>query len=327
MAIVGSELVYYASAVVNDTSSNGGRISANEVVSGSSNSFWPNVPESALTAGVTQWRKGFVRVDNAANETASVLRVGLWRPTPGDDEVYLALGTQTNIQSAFGSPNLYGCGKLNTSETAGSNQFDVLVEDGAVIIFRAGDTIRISNETALGTGGTAEIHTITGTPSVSGDVVTITISGYLANDYSSANTYVASLIGTTGLAGTTAGKVVTSLSGTFAEGYMTVGNIGSIYQVLTFTFTSATAFTVASDAGISLAGGTTDATYAPTNVSKGASYFSVAPTCWGGTFAANDTVVITTVPPALPILEKRVVPAGASAFSSQARSLMFFVES
>jgi len=327
MAIVGSELVYYASAVVNDTGSNGGRISANEVVSGSSNSFWPNVPEADLTTGAIQWRKGFVRVDNAANETASVLRVGLWRPTTGDDELYLALGTQTNIQSAFGSPNLYGCGKLNTSETAGSNQFEVLVEDGTVIIFRAGDTIRISNETALGTGGTAEIHTITGTPSVSGDVVTITISGYLANDYSSANTYVASLIGTTGLAGTTAGKVVTSLSGTFAEGYMTVGNIGSIYQVLTFTFTSATAFTVASDAGISLAGGTTDATYAPTNVSKGASYFSVAPTCWGGTFAANDTVVITTVPPALPILEKRVVPAGASAFSSQARSLMFFVES
>lgn len=327
MAIVGSELVYYASAVVNDTGSNGGRISANEVVSGSSNSFWPNVPEADLTTGAIQWRKGFVRVDNAANETASVLRVGLWRPTTGDDELYLALGTQTNIQSAFGSPNLYGCGKLNTSETAGSNQFEVLVEDGAVIIFRAGDTIRISNETALGTGGTAEIHTITGTPSVSGDVVTITISGYLANDYSSANTYVASLIGTTGLAGTTTGKVVTSLSGTFAEGYMTVGNIGSIYQALTFTFTSATAFTVASDAGITLAGGTTDATYAPTNVSKGASYFSVAPTCWGGTFAANDTVVITTVPPSLPILEKRVVPAGASAFSSQARSLMFFVES
>ncbi len=327
MAIVGSELVYYASAVVNDTGSNGGRISANEVVSGSSNSFWPNVPESALSAGVTQWRKGFVRVDNAANETASTLRVGLWRPTPGDDELYLALGTQTNIQSAFGSPNLYGCGKLNTSEVVGSNQFEVLVEDGAVVIFRDGDTIRISNETALGTGGTAEIHTISGTPSVSGDVVTITISGYLANDYSNANTYVSSLIGTTGLAGTTTGKSVTSAAGTFAEGYMTVGNIGSIYQVLTFTFTSATAFTVSSDAGISLPGGTTDATWAPTNVSKGASYCSVPPSCWGGTFANGDTLAITTVPPSLPILEKRVVPAGATAFGAQARALLFLVES
>lgn len=327
MAIVGSELVYYASAVVNDTSSNGGRISANEVVSGSSNSFWPNVPEGDLTAGVTQWRKGFVRVDNAANETASVLRVGLWRPTPGDDSIYLALGTQTNIQSGFGTPDLYGVGQLNSNELTGSQEFDVLVEDGAVIIFRDGDLIRISNETSLGSGGTAEVHTINGTPTVVGDVVTITIDGTLANDYSSTNTYVSSLIEATDVAGTTGNKTVTSTSGNFIEANMTVGNLGSIYQVLTFTFTSATTFTVVSDAGIALAGGTTDSTYAPTNVSKGASYFSIPPTCWDGTWATNDTLEITTIPPSVPILEKRVVPAGATAFGSQNRGLMFFVES
>jgi hypothetical protein len=327
MAIVGSELVYYASAVVNDTASNGGRISANEVVSGSSNVFWPNVPEGDLSAGVTQWRKGFVRVDNAANETASVLRVGLWRPTPGDDELYLALGTQTNIQSAFGSPDLYGVGQLNASVTTGANEIAVLVEDGAVPIFRNGELIRISNETGLGTGGTAEVHTINGAPSVVGDVVTITLTGTLANDYSNTNTYVASLIHQTTVKGSTTGKVVTSAAGTFTEANMTVGNLGSIYQVLTFTFTSATAFTVASDAGITLAGGTIDSTYAPTNIGKGASYFSVPATCWGGTWANGNTLVITTVPPSVPILEKRVVPASATAFGSQSRGLMFFVES
>lgn len=327
MAIVGSELVYYASATVDDTASNGGRISANEVVSGGSNTWWPNVTEAQLTTGATQWRKGFVRVDNAANETAAVLRVGLWRPTTGEDELYLATTTQTSIQSGFGTPDLYGCGVLATSETIGSNQFDVTVEDGAVIIFRDNGLIRISNETSLGTGGTAEVHTINGTPTVVGDVVTITIDGTLANNYSNTNTYVASLIETTGLAGTTTGKSVTSSLGTFAEAYMVVGNLGSIYQILTFTFTSATAFTVSSDAGIVLAGGTIDATYAPTNVGKGASYFSIPATCWGGTWATNDTLQITTIPPALPILEKRVVPVGASAFGSQSRGLMFFVES
>lgn len=327
MAIVGSELVYYASAVVNDTSSNGGRISANEVLHNSSNVWWPNVPEGDLSTGIVQWRKGFVRVDNAANETASVLRVGLWRPTPGDDMIYLALGTQTNIQSAFGSPDLYGVGQLNASVTTGDNEITVLVEDGDVTIFRDGDLIRISNETSFGSGGTAEVHTINGTPGVVGDVVTITIAGTLANDYSNTNTYVSSLIQQTDVKGSTTGKVVTSTAGTFAEANMTVGNLGSIYQVLTFTFTSATAFTVASDAGITLAGGTTDSTYAPTNVSKGASYFSIPPTCWGGTWATNDTLVITTVPPSVPILEKRVVPASATAFGSQGRGLMFFVES
>jgi hypothetical protein len=327
MAIVGSELVYYASAVVNDTSSNGGKISETEVVSGGSNTWWPNVPEATLTTGATQWRKGFVRVDNAANETATTLRVGLWRPTAGEDSLYLAKGTQTNIQSGFGSPALYGVGALDDSVLTGANSIDVLVEDGAVIIFRDGESIRISNETSLGTGGTAEIHTISGTPSVLGDVVTITLAGTLANDYSDTNTYVSSLIEETGVAGATTGKSVTSVAGTFSEAYMVVGNLGSIYQTVTFTFTSATAFNVTSDAGITLAGGTRDTTYAPTNVGKGAAYFSVPATCWGGTFVAGNTVVITTIPPSVPILEKRIVPAGCTAFGSQSRGLMFFVES
>jgi hypothetical protein len=267
-------------------------------------------------------------VDNAANETATTLRVGLWRPTAGEDSLYLAKGTQTNIQSGFGSPALYGVGALDDSVLTGASSIDVLVEDGAVIIFRDGESIRISNETSLGTGGTAEIHTISGTPSVVGDVVTITLAGTLANDYSDTNTYVSSLIEATDVKGATASKTVTSASGgTFDETKMVVGNLGSIYQIVTFTFTSATAFNVTSDAGITLAGGTVDTTYAPTNVGKGASYFSVPATCWGGTFAAGNTVVITTIPPAVPILEKRIVPAGCTAFSSQSRGLMFFVES
>lgn len=326
MAIVGSELNYYQSKVVNDTASNGGRISETLVTSGTSNTWWPNITEAQLVSGLTQWRKGFVRVDNAANEVASSLRVGLWRPTPGSDEMYLAEGTQTNIQSAFGSPDLYGCGSLDTSVLTGANSFDVLVEDGTVIIFRDGEKLRISSETTLGTG-TAEEHTINGTPSIAGDVVTITIDGTLANDYSDTNTYVSSLIEATNVAGTTTGKVVTSAAGTFDATQMVVGSLGSIYQVLTFTFTNSTTFTVSSDEGVTLAGGTIGTTYAPTNMGVGASYFSIPAVCWGGTWAAGNTLVITTIPPSLPILEKRVVPVGAAAISSQSRILMFFVES
>lgn len=327
MAITGSELNYYQSKVVNDTSSNGGRISTTLITSGLANTWWPNITESQLSTGAVQWRKGFVRIDNAANEVGTNLRVGLWRPTPGSDEQYIAKGTQTNIQSAFGTPDLYGCGSLDTSVTTGGQTIKVLVEDGAVILFRDNELIRISNETSLGTGGTAEVHTINGTPTIAGDVVTITIDGTLANDYSNTNTYVSSLIEEATVTGTTTGKVVTSTAGTFAEASMVVGNLGSIYQVLTFTFTNATTFTVTSDEGITLAGGTIGSTYAPTHVAVGASYFSIPPACWGGTWASGDTLVITTIPPCVPILEKRVIPAGSAAISSQARSLMFFVES
>jgi hypothetical protein len=121
---------------------------------------------------------------------------------------------------------------------------------------------------------------------------------------------------------------VTSVAGTFAEANMAVGNLGSLYQTLTFTFTSATTFTVTSDEVTLLPNtGSISSTYAPTNVPVGASYFSVPPTCWGGTFALGNTVVITTVPPCIPVWEKRIVDSGSSAIASQTRTLMAFVES
>lgn len=326
MAIIGNELNLYQPKVVNDTASNGGRISTTLITSGLANTWWPNVTETQLTSGIIQWRKSFLRVDNSANETASSLKIGLWRPTVGSDQLYLAKGTQTNIQSEFGSPDLYGSGTLDSPVLTGANTFDVLVEDGTVIIFRDGDIVRISSETSLGVG-TAEVHTINGTPTVNGDVVTIVIDGVLANDYSSTDTYVSSLIEETDVKTSVINKTVTSTAGVFNENLMIVGNLGSIYQILTFTFTSATAFVVSSDEGITLAGGTIGSTYAPTNMAVGASYCSVSPSCWGGTFVAGDTVVLTTVPPCVPILEKRVIQPGSTAFNSQSRILTFFVES
>lgn len=328
MAIVGTEINYYQSATVNDTSSNGGRISSILITSGLSNSWWPNVTEAQLVTGATQWRKGFFRIDNANNETAYNFRVGIWKPTPGGDILYLASGTQTDIQSGIGNPDLYGVGTLDTSVLSGAEEIDVLVEDGGVIIFRDGDIIRISDQTTVGGSGNAEYVTIQGTPVVAGDVVTITLATGLLYDYSNTNTYVCSLIDTATVAGDTSGKVIVSSSGTFDEGDMVISSIGSMYQTVTFTFSSATAFNVTSDlVTFSPASGTIDSTYAPTNVGAGAAYFSVPTTCWGGTWTSGDTLTIVTIPPCVPIWEKRVIPVGASAISSQTRTLMAFLES
>lgn len=89
--------------------------------------------------------------------------------------------------------------------------------------------IRISSESAIGVGN-AEYATISGTPSIVGDVVTITISGPLQNSYSPTTTFVSSVIETSSVIGTTTNKVVTSVSGTFNEANMVVGSLGSIYQ-------------------------------------------------------------------------------------------------
>lgn len=329
MAIVGTDLKFYQSKVVNDTNSNGGRITTTEILSGQSNAWWPNLTEAQLATGLTQYRKSFLRVNNSDDLTGYNCRIGLWKPTPGSDELYLFAGTQTDIQSDISSPDLYGAGKLDVSVLAGVSEIDVLVEDGTTTIFRAGDLIRISDQTSVGSGGNAEYKVIdTGGVSVAGDVVTLTLTSALANDYSSTNTYVSSIYETAEVKCSTTGKVVTSTAGTFDESLMTLNNLGTLYQTLTFTFTSASAFTVTSDElTLSPNTGSTASTYAPVNLAVGLPYFSVSPGAWGGTFAANDTVVITTVPPAVPVWEMRYVPVGAAAIASQTRTLMVFIES
>ena len=334
MAIVGSELKWYQSKVVNDTTSNGGRISTTVIPSGLSNSWWPNFTEAQLAVGATQWRKSFLRIDNANNDVGYNLRIGLQKPTPGADKLYLAKGTQVDIQSGTGSLALYGCGNLNANVVTGDVSITVSLEDGSVTIFRVGDLIRISDQVltvAAGivtvVSGNAEIKTID-TVSVTGSVATITFLSALSYDFSTTGTTVSSLIAEPTVTGTTTGKTVTSAAGTFTEANMTVGNLGSIYQVLTFTFSSATAFTVTSDeVTFATATGNISSTYAPTNVGVGASYFSVPPSCWGGTYANGDTVVITTVPACVPVWEKRVLSSGSGAISSQTRSLYSSVDS
>jgi hypothetical protein len=329
MAILGTELHWYQSKVVNDTSSNGGRISTTTIPSGQSNTWWPNISEAQLASGATHYRKSFIRVDNANDEVGYNLRVGLWKPTPGSDELYLFAGTQTDLQSNISSPDLYGAGSLDSSVLAGVSEIDVLVEDGSVTIFRAGDLIRISDQTTVGGSGNAEFKVIdTGGVSVVGDVVTLTLTSALANDYSSTNTTVSSMLEMAEVTGSAGSKVVTSASGTFDETQVVVGNLGSLYQTVTLTFTSATAFTATSDeVTFASPNGTINSTFAPTNISVGASYFSIPPAVWGGTYTNGDTVVFVTTPPAMPIWEKRVVPVGAAAIAAQTRTIMAFIES
>jgi len=334
MAILGTEIKWYQSKVVSDASSNGGRISTTKIPYGSSNTFWANYTEGQLAAGADQWRKAFLRIDSATNSVAYNCRVALKNPTPGNDAVYLALGTQTDTQTDVGALDLYGAGQLNASVVAGGSTITVLLENTGITIFRNGDKIRINNQVlSVSAGlttvvsGTAEIKTIN-TVNVVGSVATIALTTPLLYDYSSTNSYVSSVVEVGTLIGSITGKVVTSTAGTFTEANVTVSSIGSIYQTLTFTFTSATAFTVASDEiTLPTTSGTINSTYAPTNVAAGASYVSVPPSVWGGTYTAGDTVVIITVPPCAGIWERRKLPTGLSSFTSQILSVLTLVDS
>jgi hypothetical protein len=307
VAILDTEIKFYESVVNNETSSNGGRLSTNLA-----NASWPNISSSNKASGITQYKKRFVKIDNADDLPAEDVRIGLQAPTTDDVKVYLVPATQTDIQSGF-STTLYGVGKLNAGVSAGASIITVLVEDGADIIFRNGGKIRISDMASTdAVTGNQEFHVINGAPSIAGDVVTITLTGTLANDYSASNTYVASMIEAGTVQASVGTPTVTSTAGTFDEAQMTAHSIGGLHETFTFTFTSATAFNCVGDTIGSVGSGNISSTFQPTNTGTGTALFTLPPAAWGGTFVAGDTVVVPTEPCAAPYVIKRIVPVGAT---------------
>ena len=56
-----SEIHFYRSSQINDTASNGGRLSTTQEPSGLSNSLWPDVDPADATAGKIRYRKLFLK--------------------------------------------------------------------------------------------------------------------------------------------------------------------------------------------------------------------------------------------------------------------------
>jgi len=326
MAIIASEIKTYRSAVVNDTTSNGGRLSATVEVTGRSNSLWPDVSEAQRVAGATQYRKVFIKIDNADDLALGDVRVGLMTPTAGEDSMVLYAGTETDTQASIVTTNAYGAGTLDVSVNAAATSIDVLVEDGAVILFRDGDLIRISDKETLDGAGSEEFVRITGTPAVNGDVVTIHLATALANAYTADVTWVSSLIELGGIAPSVDNKVVTSAAGTFNLGSVLPHNIGALSDTITLTFSSATAFTAVGTVAGALGTGNINSSFSPTHVALSAPYFTIHAAAWGGTFVNGDTVVFQTHPAAQGVWMKRVVPAGSVRLAAQWVTLMIFAE-
>jgi len=344
MTILASELLMKKSKVVTDTDSNGGLMDNTAgVTSGVVNNVWPSVFKAERLAGSTKYRKTFLKVANDSDETLYNPQVWLDVVTPGDDWVVFFEGTQTDTQNDItGSEDCYGCGSLNTNVSAGAGSIIVDVEDATLAtgaadeIFRDEDTIRITNMDTPSSGtGTEEIHVINGAPSVSGTEVTITLTGTLANDYNTDdNTYgtrIMSVYEPSDVVSSVGSAVATTADdGDYDDTTYPIlaDNIGTINQTITITFTGATTFTAVSNvSGVSLSGGSTGVDYAPSNPDVTKPYFTLDKDGWTGTWANGDTLVFSTVPAAIPIWQKRVVPAAASSLTGNKTSVVFSGES
>ena len=145
MSITTAELKFYKSAAVNDTTSNGGVMSANAIADGVKNNVFPDVSQAERTAGITRYRKIFFKVASAENLALQNPRVFVEKHTPGEDRVLIFPGTQTDTQNDIATPNLYGAGQLKTDVSVGATSCVVITENGADTTFRNGELGRIHN--------------------------------------------------------------------------------------------------------------------------------------------------------------------------------------
>lgn len=339
MAILDSELKMFKSKEVSDVSTNGGLMdNLAQVTSGVVNNVWPSVFKAERTNGSTKYRKTFLKVANDSDETLFNPQLWLDNVTPADDWVTFFAGTQTDIQGDISSPTEYGCASLKTNVSSGGGSVVVTVEDSSLAsaIFRDGDTIRITNKDTPSSGtGTEEIHVINGAPSVTDDEVTITLTDTLANAYNTDDnaygTRVMSVYEPADVEASYNSFVVTTAGdGDYDDASYPVllDNIGTIAQDITITFTGATTFSASSNiSGVTLSGGDTSTNYAPSNPDVSKPYFTLDFNGFSGTWASGDTITFSTVPAAVPIWQKRVVPAGAGSLAGNKTSVVFTGES
>lgn len=324
MAIQTSEIKFYRASAANDTTSNGGRMSATEIVDAVKNNMWPDVPQSERAAGSTKYRKCFIKIANDDDLTMISPRILVETQTTGDDRILLFPGTQTNTQNDLtGSERLYGAGTLDANISAGVTSCVVNCEAAADAIFQNGDMIRISNKTSVSdnTGYEDFIRlAASGAVSWNGNKATLTfLAGSTPqNAYTTAaGSKAASVIEATDIVGGYDSWVKTSQNGTYNNGTYPplLDSIGSVEQNWTLTFTSATAFNCVGDVVGSVTGGTTGANYVPNNSDFSKPYFTLRSAGFGGTWIAGDTIAFRTHPAAVPIWEKRIIPAGANSIS------------
>ena len=328
MAIQTSEIKLIKPVTVNDTTANGGRMSATEVADGVKNNVWPDVPQAERTAGSVKYRKLFIKIANDDDLALIDPKIFIETHTPGDDTIVLMAGTQTDTQAqADDYTRFYGTGDLDADVSSGVSSIAVNVEPGNASggdnIFQNGDLIRISSQDGVDSPtGETEFLRLDASSGVSwnGNKATLTFeSGVtLANGYTAANTRVGSVLETADIEVSFTGWGESSASGTYDEATNppVPDAIGSIEQTWTISFTSSTNFTCVGDiVGTIGSGSIGGGDFAPNNSDFSKPYFTLASAGWAGTWANGDTVSFTSHPAASAIWLKRTVPAGANSLS------------
>lgn len=323
--MLSSELQTFLSQTVDDTTSNGGRMSADQVISGVVQNVWPHVPKAERTAGSRKYRKIFDKVSNDDDEALINPAYYLDGDSLGEDWFFFYPVTQRAVQSDWVTTSppsrKYVAGYLKTTVAAIDTSLTIVFTDAEQASHVLdGDNIRVSDKTDPDqVTGDEALLTITGTPSVSSNEVTITVTAAIGYAFTAGTgTKISILYEPTSdiECSTESWTVTTAGDGDADETDIVLDNIGTIEQDWTITFNSATGFTVSGDTVGALATGTTASLYAPSNPDWTKPYFQLPTALWSGTWASGDTLTFTTHPAAVALVQERRVPAGCASLAN-----------
>ena len=316
-----ADISFWKSAVNNDTVSNGGVISTTQIVSGVLNNAFPNVSNANRIAGITRYRKQFLRNRSTTDLGIISGEVYINTRSTGDDYYRLKAGTDTDTQASLTGTGWAGTGLLAVSAGSGESELQVTY-DAADGIF-SGEALDV-----LIYDGTNEVkRRVLGTPAWNGNTATFTISEALGYNFASAATTVASLVSLGSVETSYKNWVETSASGTFDETTYppTLYNVGTVTDTFTLTFSDATNFTVSGTRTGSLGAGSTSASFKPANGSS--YYFLLNAAAWGGSWVAGNKIVFDTVHAGKAFWAKEVVAAGTASKSNNTTVLGWKAES
>lgn len=313
MAISSSDIKFYKSTAVNDTDSNGGKISSTRIVTNTLNNLFPNVTSAERIAGVTRYRKMFMKNENASDLTLESTKVYIGMLSSGEDYFRFKDGTDTDIQSqADDYTNWHGSGTLYQSISSGESSIEVTY-DAADGVF-SGESVMLK----IDDGTNSEEVQLLGTPSWAGEVATLNFTPVTTNSFVAGTTVVSTILDLDSIVAASSAWSETSAVGTYDESTYPVVmyNPGAVSDNWTLTFSSATVFSVAGALTGSLGAGNISTNFMPANGSS--YYFKIDKSGWGGTWASGDTITFTTTHSAKAVWVKEVVPAGCAALSNNA---------
>ncbi|WP_295440940.1 hypothetical protein [uncultured Thiodictyon sp.] len=321
MTILTSEIQWRRAALLSDSipASNGGRMTATPIVSGVKNNLFPDVSQAERSAGIAHWRKAFVAVRSPGADVLLNPKLSIEAPSAGDSYLLLYAGTHDDTQDeVIGRP--YGIGVLAAAVGLGDTVLSVAAESAEYSAmsdkpFQSGDLVRIDARADVLSAGASEYRTIA-TVTYAGAAMAITLAEGLTGAYD-AGAVVASVLQPDDVACVYADVATTGGLTCTPAGALALTNLGAIFQTWTVTVTNAAtgALAVSGDLVGAVGTGALGATLAPLNPASGTPYFSLAPGAWGGTPGTGDTLTFSTIPAAVPLWSRRVVPAGAAAIA------------